>query len=178
MLLEEIIKTHYNKKEPIIVCNNPKLYNITINEIELSFVGPDVANGYDKLYCESRNDATIVYYKIVAGLLYDYFDLLISDPFVFGSKIVSRADMWKSYDDFLAKLDAVQTEHKPTEFFEENFINSRSIWDSLVEYMESQELVDHEDIASYLSPTFKQRLEAELQNRNMIKGLTPTKTLF
>jgi hypothetical protein len=182
MLLEEIIKLYHNRCEPVFLLERPKKYEVTVKNNLITFIGPEISSDFNRIYCSSRNETTVLYYTIVAGLMYDVMDVLIDDPLVIGSKVISRSSIWKAYEEFEQHLEISESTNasaKSNEFFEGDFVSdSSSIWDNLVEYLENQEIVDHEDIAQFISPTFKQRIEAELQNRNMIKGLSPTKSLF
>jgi hypothetical protein len=191
MLLEEAIKTYYNKSEPVFLLEQPKEYEVIIKGQPITFIGPDVTPDFNRIYCERRNDTTVLYYTLVAGIMYNKLGVVLDNKIVIGSQIITifnrqqtaaGLDVFQTYKEFEQFLDAVDSDNmssKTAEFFEGDFINDgESAWDNLVTYLESQDIVDHEDIANFISPTFKQRLEAELQNRNMIKGLSPTKTLF
>jgi len=182
MLLEEIIKLRNNRCEPVFLLERPTRYDVQLNGYTITFIGPEISSDFNRIYCSSRNETTVLYYTLVAGLMYETMDILIDDPLVVGSKIIPRAAIWKAFEEFEQHLEIKESANvssKTNEFFEGDFVNdSTSTWDNLVEYLEAQEIVDHEDIAAFISPTFKQRLEAELQNRNMIKGLAPTKSLF
>jgi hypothetical protein len=191
MLLEEAIKTYYNKSEPVFLLEYPKKYEVLINGQSITFIGPDITPDFNRIYCERRNDTTVLYYTIVAGIMYNILGIVLDDKIVVGSQVISIFDYrlnetgidviqtYKEFEQFLDVVDSDNMSSKTAEFFEGDFINDgESAWDNLVEFLESQDVIDHEDIANFISPTFKQRLEAELQNRNMIKGLSPTKTLF
>jgi hypothetical protein len=191
MLLEEMIKTYYNKSEPVFLLEHPKEYEVLINGKPITFIGPDVTPDFNRIYCERRNDTTVLYYALVAGIMYNKLGVVLDDKIVVGSQVISIFDylqnethlnvfqVYKEFEQFLDAVDSDNVAAKTIEFFEGDFVNDgESAWDNLVTYLENHDNIDHEDIANFISPTFKQRLEAELQNRNMIKGLSPTKTLF
>lgn len=176
--LEAILATLYRTSGQVYSCHNKKEYKVTLQGVNFTFYGP--ANG--GIIVPNYNPATEYYYMIVAALLLDQFDILVDEDIQIGSRIFNRAKIWKQYEYFCDNLVAVATNNAnmiPKEVFESRFIGTgESAWDSLTDYLESMDNIDHYDIAEYITPTFKQRLEAELGQRGLIVGITPTPSLF
>jgi hypothetical protein len=178
LTLEYIINEMYGTGNVINQCTNPKIYTVKIGEVDFTFVAPS----NDKVTVANYNKSTENYYLVVAGLLLEHFDILVDDVIVIGSHNIHRAKAWKVYDDFLSSFELIQAHNLgnwPRESFESKFIaTGESVWDNLLQYMEDVDQLDQYDIAEFITPTFKQRLESELVQRRLIKGMQPTATLF
>jgi len=178
MHLEHSLALLYRQGFRIYSCMNSKVYTVEVEGTPITFVGPSD----NRIIVPNRNKESELYYKIVAGLMFDHLDILIDDPIQIGSLRISRAEVWKAYDHYLEHIGGVVTNNSdllPKEMFESNFvIEGEHSWDALLDYLETSDSLDHWDLAEFLTPTFKERLAAELTDRRMIKGATPVPRLF
>ena len=140
--------------------------------------------GSTVLKTDRYNFFSEVYYCIVAGLMFEYEDILI-DYIEIGSKRINRADIWRIYEEFenlvsntmevtqsnvKANFDSIITELATR--------NNISIWDALVEYLSaSNDEYDYADVTDMVSSNLKAKINSELISRNLIKE-NKTNSLF
>jgi hypothetical protein len=179
--LEFLIKANYGVNGDVYACTNPKQYEVVIDGIPLSFIGPSDTS----LIVVNRNMITELYYKVVIGLMFEYLDITIDNPFRIGSKVIDRATVWKVYDTFDIKYATIKNQQSVISANLESTILDAvsdsielSNFDKILAYLETATDMDEYDIAELITPTMKERLMAELANKRMIKGVSPSATLF
>lgn len=176
MKLELILNEMYRTGSKIYECLNGKEYSVEVAGRKIEFFGPTG----NTIQVMNQSSSTEMYYLVVAGLMYDVLDVLV-ESIQIGSLVIPRSKVWKVYDKFLQEIDVIDSRNvtaASSELFESRFISENSSWEALTDFLENSNSVDQYDIAEFLTPTFKQRLEAELRQLRLIKGLKPTQSLF
>jgi len=176
MFLEQLIKKFEDVVGEVSSCDNIKQYDANVAGVKVTFFAN--GDGSNIIKVPDYSPLNAMYYSCVVGLLFEYFDILIDEVHI-GNKVIKRHQIWKYYEKMCDRINYIDAKNQVDKiYFDRHISKGESIWDNLIEYAENNPNIDHEDLAEQMSDTLKEKLQAELSEMHLIKGVSPTKKLF